>query len=158
MMAAGSPEPRETVHAACVLLGEAAILIRGASGSGKSTLARRLLDHADAPRRFGRLVCDDRVVLSRHHNRVLAEPVPAIAGRLEIRGLGLVAVPWEAAGIVRLVVECDQPAIRLPEKADLHTSVLGVELPCISVGGEADSLSLTLWRWRGVCDTLLTVP
>jgi serine kinase of HPr protein (carbohydrate metabolism regulator) len=158
MTRAGSPEPRETVHASCVLLGEAAILIRGASGSGKSTLARRLLDHADTRGRFGRLVCDDRVVLSRRHDRVLAEAVPAIAGRLEIRGLGLVAVPWEPAGIVRLVVECDQPAIRLPETADLHTRVLGVELPCISVGGEADSLSLTLWRWRGVCDTLLTVP
>ena len=35
-----------TVHATCVVIGEAGVLLRGPSGSGKSTLARRLVEGA----------------------------------------------------------------------------------------------------------------
>jgi hypothetical protein len=38
----------------------------------------------------------------------------------------------------------------------LSATLLGVTLPRIATGGGADSLALTLWRWRVVCDTALT--
>ena len=53
----------ETIHAGCVLVGEAGLLIRGASGSGKSALAREVVSLALGTGRFGRLVSDDRTRL-----------------------------------------------------------------------------------------------
>lgn len=145
------------LHASCVVVGEAGVLIRGASGSGKSTLARRLIDHGTRSGGFIRLVSDDRVNLSRHHDRLVARAIPAIAGRLEIRGIGLVPVAWEAAAIVRLVVDCDVTPGRMPDPEGLSTRLLGVTLPCVATGGADDSLALALWRLRVVCDTPLTV-
>jgi HPr kinase/phosphorylase len=150
-----APE-RTSLHASCVLLGEAGILIRGGSGSGKSTLARRLIDDGEQTGRFVRLVSDDRVNLARHHGRLVAQAVPAIAGRLEIRGLGLVETAWEPSAVVRLVVDCDVTPGRMPEDADLSATLLGVTVPRICTGHSDDSLAFILWRWRVVCDTPLT--
>lgn len=151
------PDDAATLHASCVVLGEGGILIRGASGSGKSTLARQLIERGHAAGFFARLVCDDRVRVARRHGRLVARAVPAIAGRLEIRGLGLVDVPYEPAAVLRLVVDCDLAAPRMPEDAELHAEILGVALPRLAVGDHDDRIGAILWRWRGVCDTLLTV-
>ena len=151
--AAGSPA---TVHATVVVVGEAGILIRGPSGSGKSTLARRLLDRAERQDRFARLVADDRVVLIRTGGRLVARPVPAIAGRLEIRGHGLVAVTHERACVLRVVVDlvAAEP-MRLPEASDLQVSIHGVFLPRIAtfLAGAPDEV---MWRLRGRNDTFMT--
>lgn len=150
------PGPDATVHASCVVLGEAGILIRGESGSGKSTLARELLDHADAPGLFARLVCDDRVALSVRHGRVVARAVPSIAGRLEIRGLGLVELPWEPATVLRLVVDCGAVPARFPDREGLQTDLLGVTLPRLGLESGRDSAGPILWRLRGLRDTHVT--
>jgi serine kinase of HPr protein (carbohydrate metabolism regulator) len=144
-----------TIHASCVLLGEAGVLIRGESGSGKSTLARDLLDRANASGLFAHLVSDDRVALSYRHGRVIARAVPSVAGRLEVRRLGIVDLPWEAAAVVRLVVDCGTPLERLPEPQELQVDVFGVTLPGIGVQ-MGDSAGLVLWRMRGLSDTDVT--
>ena len=82
------PEGGLTVHAACVVLGEAGVLIRGESGAGKSSLALGLIEAAPAHGLFGALVADDRVRITCAHGRLVARPHPAIAGRIELRGLG----------------------------------------------------------------------
>ena len=64
-----------TIHAGCVLVGEAGLLIRGASGSGKSTLAREVVSRAVQAGRFGRLVSDDRTRIEARHGRLVAHPV-----------------------------------------------------------------------------------
>ena len=132
-----------TVHASCVVLGEAGVLIRGPAGSGKSQLARRLVSAYPG---FARLVSDDRARIEVRHGRVVARTVPAIAGALEIRGLGLVRTAFEPAAVVRLVVDAlPGPADRLPEVADAQVDVSGVALPRIA--GRLDSLGeATLWR------------
>jgi len=61
-----------------------AVLIGGPSGSGKSDLALRLLD------RGFKLVSDDRTLVRRDGERLIASAPPNIAGKLEIRGLGIV--------------------------------------------------------------------
>jgi serine kinase of HPr protein (carbohydrate metabolism regulator) len=115
-----------TVHASCVVLGEAGVLIRGPSGSGKSQLARRLVSAYPG---FARLLSDDRVRIEVRHGRVVARTVPAIAGTLEIRGLGLVPAAFEPAA----------------DEADARVDVSGVALPRIA--GRLDSLvEATLWR------------
>jgi serine kinase of HPr protein (carbohydrate metabolism regulator) len=132
-----------TLHASCVVVGEAGVLIRGPSGSGKSQLARRLMSTYPG---FSRLVCDDRVRVEARHGRVVARALPAIAGILEIRGLGLMPTAFEPAAVVRLVVDAlTGPAARLPEEADAAIDISGVTLPRIV--GRADSLvEAVLWR------------
>ncbi|WP_375459071.1 HPr kinase/phosphorylase [uncultured Enterovirga sp.] len=123
-----------TVHATVVLVGGDGILIRGVSGSGKSTLARRLLDRAEREGGFARLVADDRVKLSVSGGRLVARPVPAIAGLLEIRGIGIVQVPYEPACVVRSVLDLavEQPG-RYPAEEDQIATVLGVVLPRLAM-------------------------
>src|SRR3569623_3120465 len=96
-----------TIHAAAVLPGPHAVLIRGASGSGKSQLAWQLIDANAAVIPFARLVADDRAFVAAHHGRLIVRPAPELAGRLEIRGLGIRRLPYEPAAVVGLVVDLD---------------------------------------------------
>jgi HPr kinase/phosphorylase len=79
-----------TVHASAVLVGARAVLIRGPSGSGKSQLARQLIEMRGNGVAFTRLVGDDRVHLEAANGRLLVRPADALAGLLEVRGVGLI--------------------------------------------------------------------
>lgn len=135
-----------TVHATCVAVGEAGVLIRGPSGAGKSTLARRVMDEAARRGLFARLVGDDRVTLSAQAGRLVARPHPAIAGRIEVRGAGLLETGHEEAVVVRLVVDCgDHRLDRLPDPDQLFTNVAGIRLGRIAVGeDQVDRVMLAL--------------
>ena len=117
-----------TVHGSAVLIGETGILIRGASASGKSTLALELMS-ADPER--ARLVADDRVIVTALHGRLLADVPVAIAGLIEVRGIGLLRWPHIAPVIVRLVVDLEpaDACPRLPGTADAEIAVAGILLP-----------------------------
>lgn len=128
-----------TVHATAVVIGETGVLIRGRSGSGKSTLARQLLERAARAGRFARLVGDDRVSLSVAHGRIVARAVPAIAGLLEVRGVGIVVVPFLPAAVIGLVVDSDVTPERLPEPCDKVTDILDTRLPRLAVAGVPDA-------------------
>lgn len=122
-----------TVHASCVLLDEAGVLIRGPSGSGKSALCLSLLDRFFLEGRHSRLVGDDRIRLEAHHGRLVARPHPALAGLIEIRGLGIRRLATHApAAVLRLVVDLVAEAERLPET--LETALLlGVAVPRLAL-------------------------
>ena len=119
------------LHAGCILLGEAGILIRGPSGSGKSTLARRLVAERRAKGGFAALVADDRVLVARRGGRLVGRPHPAIAGLIEQRGFGLLRVPYEEAAVLRLVVDLAE-APRLPQDDEMSCLLLGVKVPRIA--------------------------
>ena len=128
----GEP-PRETVHASCVLLDEAGVLIRGPSGLGKSALCLALLDRFFLEGRHARLVGDDRIRLAAHHGRLVARPHPALAGLIEIRGLGLRRLVTHApAAVLRLVVDLVAEAQRLPDASDT-AELLGVAVPRLTL-------------------------
>ena len=157
----GSTTIHDTIHATCLVLREAGILIRGESGCGKSTLAARLLARSERSKRFSRLVGDDRIRLNAKAGRLVARPVPAIAGWLEIRGVGLVRVPYEPACVVRVVVDltADEPS-RLPDPPECETDLLGVTVPRLTTRLDRAELSLMWfmrrWRFRGRDDTMVT--
>ena len=135
----------ETVHASCVVVGEAGILIRGPSGSGKSALARALIDLAHERGLFARLVGDDRIVLKTQGGRLVARPVATIQGLMEVRGQGIAQIAHEGAAVVRLVVDClTQSPPRYPDDSDRMVVVSQVELLHVSIreGQEAASIVL----------------
>jgi HPr kinase/phosphorylase len=94
------------LHASCAARNGHGVLLIGPPGSGKSDLILRLLDHG-----FD-LVADDRVEL----DGGVARAPEALSGLLEVRGLGIVRLPYRDSVPVALVVELGE-AERLPEPA-----------------------------------------
>jgi serine kinase of HPr protein (carbohydrate metabolism regulator) len=120
------PLSSESIHASTVALDGRAVLITGPSGSGKSDLALRLID-----RGFG-LVSDDQTIVRREGDRLMASAPPTIAGKLEIRGIGIVSMEWLDNLPVALVVELTGDFVRMPDE-DRERTILGVSLPLITV-------------------------
>jgi serine kinase of HPr protein (carbohydrate metabolism regulator) len=135
-----------TIHASAVLVGAHAILIRGPADSGKSQLALRLIEAAPhGPLLFSRLVADDRVHVAASHGRLIARPAPALAGLLEVRGLGIRRFPYEALAVVSFVVDLGAAtAQRLPEGAEAEATVEGIRLPRLAVAPGGDAFPLIL--------------
>ena len=152
---AGGTEPVPSLHASCVVLGEAGILIVGPSGSGKSTLARHLVTARTACGGFARHVADDRVEIESRAGRLLVRPVPTIAGMLEIRGIGLVEVGHEPACRVRLVVELGGEPDRMPEPDGRSRTLCGVPVPLLRTPLR-DAQTLVEWQIRVLGDTFVT--
>jgi serine kinase of HPr protein (carbohydrate metabolism regulator) len=134
-----------TLHASAVLLGRRAILIRGAAGAGKSGLALGLLRAAETGAiRFARLVGDDRIQATAHHGTLVLRPAAALAGLLEVRGLGIRRVPFEAVAVAGLVVDLGAAADRMPDADERETTILGIRLSRLALGRVADPVSHVL--------------
>lgn len=120
-----------TVHASAILVGTTGVLIRGESGSGKSSLALALIE-AETANRF---VADDRVILDARHGRLLASVPPAIAGLVELRGLGLIRLAHVSPVLIGLVVDLLplDACPRLPTPEEASTTVEGVTLKRLAV-------------------------
>jgi len=123
---AARPMSDESIHASSVAIGGRAVLIAGPSGSGKSDLALRLLDRGFT------LVSDDRTLVRRFGARLIASAPPQIAGKLEVRGIGIVEMEAKGDIPVALVVELTSDIERLPDDSRERT-ILGVALPVVSV-------------------------
>ena len=100
----GSNSYTMQLYASCAALDGAGVLLLGASGSGKSDLLLRLLDHGFS------LVADDRVELD---DGTVSAPA-ALAGLIEVRGLGIMRLPFAETARLALVVELGRGE-RLPE-------------------------------------------
>ena len=112
------------IHGTCVALNGVTVLLRGPSGSGKSDLALRLIDGG------GRLVADDQTLVKIQGGRLIATAPETIAGKMEVRGVGVLAVEMEKSGILGLVVDLvANPPERMPESET--TEILGMALPLL---------------------------
>ena len=127
----------QAVHANCVIIGDAGVLIRGVSGSGKTTLSRKLVDLAQNKGYFGQFVGDDRIGLQATGNRLVAKAHPKIAGKIELRGLGIGSVKFEEEAVIRLLVDCE-PVLksRVPDSSEGVIKLLGISCRRIAVTSE----------------------
>ena len=122
----------ETLHATTVALDGRAVLISGPSGSGKSDLALRLLDRGFV------LVSDDQTIVKKDGTKLVATAPATIAGKLEVRGIGIVDVERAENAPVALVVELTSEIQRLPDDSR-DRLILGVRVPLINVDAMAAS-------------------
>jgi serine kinase of HPr protein (carbohydrate metabolism regulator) len=141
-------EKTATVHASAVLAGPRAILIRGPAGAGKSRLALALIQAAECGLiTFARLVGDDRIELAAAHGRLLARSPPALAGLIEVRGLGIRRLNHEPVAVIGLVVDLAVTgAERLPGRADREVAISGIIIPRIAVGPGFNPMPAVLAR------------
>lgn len=106
----------QMIHGTAISINGHGVLILGESGSGKSDLALRLID------RGAILISDDVVFLETADKAPLLSVAPNIAGKIEVRGVGIVHVAFIPAAPLRLVVEFVDAPDRLPEDI-AHTSI-----------------------------------
>ncbi|WP_417250517.1 HPr kinase/phosphorylase [Celeribacter sp.] len=120
-----SNEANDLLHATCVALdAKSGLLILGPSGSGKSALALALMACG------AHLVADDRTRIHRAAGADVVEArcPEAIAGRIEARGVGILAADPLASCVLRGVVDLSQiEEERLPPLRE--TRLLGVSIP-----------------------------
>lgn len=116
----------ETLHASTIAKDGRAVLITGPSGSGKSDLALRLLDRGFT------LVSDDQTIVRKDGDRLLASAPPTIAGKLEVRGIGIVEVERINDVPVALILELTSDIQRLPDDSR-ERPILGVPLPFVTL-------------------------
>ena len=117
------PSIKSQIHGTCVDVSGAGVLLRGPSGSGKSDLALRLIDGG------ARLVADDRVDLALMNGLLTASAPAALAGMIELRGMGVMRIPAIPRTVVGLIIDLvERDAVeRLPEPESCR--ILGVETP-----------------------------
>jgi serine kinase of HPr protein (carbohydrate metabolism regulator) len=140
-----------TIHASAVLVGRKAALIRGPAGSGKSQLVWDLLQAAaQGATPFAHLVADDRAHVEARGGCLLVGPAPALAGLIEIRGLGILRVAYEPLAVVGLVVDlADDDAVRHPDPKVQQTVIEGVSLPRVAICAGMSALPAVLAFYRG---------
>jgi serine kinase of HPr protein (carbohydrate metabolism regulator) len=124
------------VHASCVAIDGRAVLLAGRPGAGKSDLALRLIDRGAV------LVSDDYTELRISGDRLLARAPATIAGKIELRGVGIVELPAAADVPVCLHADLDQAPERLPEAGAVLLA--GVDIPSVALAALEPSAPLKL--------------
>lgn len=138
---------RDLVHGTCVAFGQYAALLRGGSGTGKSDLALRFLALPSEGALRPLLVADDQVWVEAQANGELIASAPeAIAGKIEVRGVGLMDVPFLAEATLTLA--CDfvrsDEVPRMPPETWEKTAIAGVAVPVLKLSPFEPSAPLKL--------------
>ena len=134
----GAPENTARLHGTCIAIDGKAVMFRGPSASGKSDLALRCLKFLPTFGMMTSLVSDDQVLASQNNDVIMVRPPETIAGKLEVRGIGIVEMDYCANARLCLVldlVDLDQ-VDRLPDLSQSE-QLLGVSIP---------TLRLTPWE------------
>ena len=125
----------ETIHVSSVAIDGRAVLIGGRSGAGKSDLALRLIDRGAV------LISDDYTFVRRVQSRALASAPERIAGKIEMRGVGIVEMETAQDVPVALYVDLSGEPVRLPEAAE-RIAVAGIPIPSLALDGHQVSAPL----------------
>lgn len=128
-------DDQTTLHATAVAISGSGILIRGKSGSGKSDLALRLID------RGAKLIGDDQITIKRKEDQLLMSPPPTIAGKLEVRSLGICECEYLSGIALRLIIELKDHPDRFPMDNQVMI-LLGIKVPCCTLAAMETSAAI----------------
>jgi serine kinase of HPr protein (carbohydrate metabolism regulator) len=95
----------ENLHGSAVQLAGHGVIIFGPSGCGKSSLALELLRQVLRDGNQAWLVADDRVVIERREDHLLASPPAPLAGLIEVWGSGIHPIKHLPFARLHLMVE-----------------------------------------------------
>jgi HPr kinase/phosphorylase len=125
----------ELLHATAIAINRQGVLLMGPSGSGKSDLALRLIDRGAV------LISDDAILLEAGEPAPLLRTAPNIAGKIEIRGVGILKMPFEDGVPLHLVVKLNESAERLPATGQT-VDVAGYAIPWVAIAAVEASAPL----------------
>ena len=136
----------DMVHGSAVAIGANGVLILGPSGSGKSDLALRLID------RGAKLICDDILHVESSNGLPLLSYAPNIAGKIEVRGIGICPVDFVSSAALRLIVQLTQDVNRMPSEHQ-SINIAGFSVPMFKLDPfQASSVLKVEWALRSVID------
>ncbi|HEY0123113.1 MAG TPA: HPr kinase/phosphorylase [Rhizobium sp.] len=127
------------IHGTAIVVATTGLLFLGPSGIGKSSLAFSCLAAAKPLGLFAALVADDRVLVSERNGHVIAECPPTIAGLMEVRGTGILRIPYISPVLIHFAVLPVDPATaeRLPDENERIDVTEAISLPVIRVSAAA---------------------
>ena len=118
------------IQATAVAIEGRALILLGEPGAGKSSLALALID------RGAQLIGDDGITITTDGGRLIASAPPNIAGKLEIRNVGIVDMPVVSAPLC-LALELCEDAPRYVETTQSY-ELAGMAIPLLKFrGGDA---------------------
>lgn len=121
------------IHANSLVIDHHGLLICGKSGFGKTSLMLSLLEQAKANNKFAAMVGDDQSLVANENNRLIAYCPSSTKGKLEIRGHGIVDVPFLQSAVINLVIEI-VPRENIDRMPTIGTKTLdGIQLPLVFV-------------------------
>lgn len=127
--------PTESIHGVLVSVYGKGVLIIGDSGMGKSETALELIKRGHV------LIADDRVEISRVHNRLVGNAPELLSGILEVRGIGVINV-MQMFGASSILDEIEIDVVIKLETWDINSdydrlgaddletvNIMGIEVP-----------------------------
>lgn len=137
------------IHANCLIVGTAGLLLRGESGSGKTVLTDFLVETAKARGNLGLLVSDDYVHLTSRDGSLIACAPETISGKMEVRGFGLAETAFAPEAHIDLVIDLEpvEDMERLPEVPLGTVRLETVQLPQLFCPENDPVLAVRLIRW-----------
>ena len=100
----------QNIHANAVLFQNKGFLFIGKSGSGKSDLTLRVMEAG------GTLISDDRTILIPQDKVLYATPPENLAGKIEVRGIGIMNVNYTKYCPIDVICELNIDYPRMPEE------------------------------------------
>ena len=134
------------IHGSAVAIGENGVLLLGPSGSGNSDLTLQLID------RGAKLICDDALRIENNNGLPLLSCVQHIAGKIEVRGIGICQVDFISSAPLRLIVQLSQNVDRMPPEHQ-RINIAGFSVPMFKLDSfQASSALKVEWALQCVID------